>query len=271
VPVRTDAAADPGSRSEVGGDVQLAVHLATAAGRVLLDTRRAATGLTDRELRALGDASAQAVLAAELARLAPQDAVLSEEAADSSARLAARRVWIIDPLDGTREYAEGRDDFAVHVALWQDGDLAAGAVALPARDQVLATDGAGIPTRVSGAPVRLAVSRSRAPELVDTVARALGAELVPMGSAGVKAMAVVTGEVDAYLHAGGQYEWDSAAPVAVAAAHGLHTSRIDGSPLRYNRPDPLLPDLLVCRPELADLLLAAVAKATDHLGGPHDA
>lgn len=266
--MRTEKAVDPASRPEVGGDVQLAVHLASAAGDVLLDRRRESPDLPDRELRDLGDASAQAVLAAELARLAPGDAVLSEEAADDAARLAARRVWIIDPLDGTREYAEGRDDFAVHIALWQDGELAAGAVAMPARGQVLTTEpSAPVPQPPPGAPVRLAVSRSRAPALVHAVAASLGAELVAMGSAGVKAMAVVTGEVDAYLHAGGQYEWDSAAPVAVAAAHGLHTSRIDGSPLRYNQPDPLLPDLLICRPELADVLLAAVAQATDTLGG----
>jgi 3'(2'), 5'-bisphosphate nucleotidase len=226
---------------------------------VLLDRRAAATGLSERELRDAGDAAAQELLAAELARLAPDDAVLSEEAVDDAARLAASRVWIVDPLDGTREYAEGRDDFAVHVALWADGDLVAGAVAVPARDQVFdsAQDGE-LPARAAG-PLRLAVSRSRAPELVRRVAAALGAELVAMGSAGVKTMAVVTGEVDAYLHAGGQYEWDSAAPVAVARSHGLHTSRIDGSALRYNRPDPSLPDLLVCRPELRDTLLAAIA------------
>ena len=264
--MRTEAAPDPGSRAEVGGDVQLAVHLATAAARALLEARRASAGLHDRELRDLGDASAQAVLAEALTQIVPGDAVLSEEAVDGSARLEASRVWIIDPLDGTREYAEGRDDFAVHVALWQEGRLVAGAVALPARGQVYATDGGPVPPRDPEAPLRLAVSRSRAPALVDAVARDLGATLVPMGSAGVKAMAVVTGMVDAYLHAGGQYEWDSAAPVAVAAAHGLHASRIDGSPLRYNQPDPLLPDLLICRPELADALLAAVAKATDHRG-----
>jgi len=266
VPVRTETDADPGSAPGVGGDPALAAHLARLAGEVLIARRRDAVGLGARELRDLGDTAAQAVLAAELARLAPGDAVLSEEAVDDLARLVARRVWIIDPLDGTREYSEGRDDFAVHVALWQDGELVAGAVAMPARDQVLTTvlDPArpAPARRTAGAPVRLAVSRSRAPQLVHDVAERLGAELVPMGSAGVKAMAVVTGEVDAYLHAGGQYEWDSAAPVAVARAHGLHTSRVDGSALRYNRPDPSLPDLLVCRPELADLLLRAVADLT---------
>lgn len=261
--MRTDdeaVAAGPGGRPEVGGDPALAAHLARIAGEALLDRRREASGLSDRELRDLGDAAAQAVLAAELARRAPGDAVLSEEAKDDPARLSAGRVWIIDPLDGTREYAEGRDDFAVHVALWAGGELVAGAVALPARDQVFDTAHPTVPRRVPG-PLRLAVSRSRAPQLVRTVADALGAELVEMGSAGVKTMAVVTGEVDVYLHAGGQYEWDSAAPVAVARSCGLHTSRVDGTALQYNRPDPWLPDLLVCRPELADRLLAAIAAA----------
>lgn len=246
----------------MGGDPALAAHLARAAGAVLVARRRDAVGLSDRELRALGDAAAQELLAAELTRLAPGDAVLSEEAADDSARLGADRVWIIDPLDGTREYAEGRDDFAVHVALWVGGELVAGAVALPARGQLFDTAAGSEPPRRADGPLRMAVSRSRAPQLVHDVAAQLGAELVPMGSAGVKTMAVVTGEVDAYLHAGGQYEWDSAAPVAVARAHGLHTSRIDGSALRYNRPDPWMPDLLVCRPELRDTLLRTVA-ATD--------
>ena len=264
--VRTESDADPGSLQRVGDDAALAAHLAQLAGEVLVARRRDFGGLGDRELRDLGDAAAQAALAAELARLAPGDAVLSEEAVDGPARLAANRVWIIDPLDGTREYAEGRDDFAVHVALWQGGELVAGAVSLPARDRVLTTvpgrDRAVMAERSAHAPLRLAVSRSRAPRLVHDVAERLGAELVPMGSAGVKAMAVVTGEVDAYLHAGGQYEWDSAAPVAVARAYGVHASRVDGSPLRYNRPDPFLPDLLVCRPELADLLLRTVAAVT---------
>ena len=91
------------------------------------------------------------------------------------------------------------------------------------------------------------------------VAEALGAELVAMGSAGAKAMAVVLGHADIYAHSGGQYEWDSCAPVAVAKAAGLHVSRIDGSELRYNQPDPYLPDLLICRPELAAEVLRALA------------
>jgi 3'(2'), 5'-bisphosphate nucleotidase len=162
-------------------------------------------------------------------------------------------------LDGTREFSEGRADWAVHVALWERGELAAGAVALPAQFVTLDTGTPPVLPSPSPGPVRLVVSRTRPPALVEALAQALGGELVPMGSAGAKAMAVVQGEVDAYVHGGGQYEWDSAAPVAVARAAGLHTSRLDGSPLRYNRADPLLPDLIVCRPELAERLLAEVA------------
>jgi 3'(2'), 5'-bisphosphate nucleotidase len=177
-------------------------------------------------------------------------------------RLIADRVWIVDPLDGTREFSElDRADWAVHVALWERGELVAGAVALPAEHTTLSTAAiAAVPARADG-PLRLAVSRSRPPALVSELARRLDAELVAMGSAGVKAMSVVRGVTDAYVHGGGQYEWDSAAPVAVARAAGLHTSRLDGSPLRYNQPDPYLPDLVICRPELADRLLAEIEQA----------
>jgi 3'(2'), 5'-bisphosphate nucleotidase len=189
----------------------------------------------------------------------PGDVVFSEEAVDDRRRLTAERVWIVDPLDGTREYGEApRPDWAVHVALWADGDLAAAAVALPALGAVLVTDPAPtVPAPAGGRP-RIAVSRSRPPAVATTAAAALDAELVPMGSAGWKVTAVVRGEADAYVHAGGMYQWDSAAPVAVARAAGLTAVRLDGSPLVYNGPDAWLPDLLVCRPELAGRLLAAV-------------
>ncbi|WP_371390034.1 3'(2'),5'-bisphosphate nucleotidase CysQ [Protofrankia sp. BMG5.30] len=247
----------------------MAARLATDAGALLLRIR-AELGFADpAALRDAGDARSQALLAAALARHRGQDAVLSEEATDDPARLTARRVWIIDPLDGTREFSEpGRSDWAVHVALWQDGELAAGAVALPAQGITLATGGpSAVPAR-SAAPAppaggggpRLVASRTRAPALVTTVAEALGGTVVPLGSAGAKVAAVVRGTADAYLHAGGQYEWDSAAPVAVARAVGLHTSRLDGSALVYNRPDPYQPDLLVCRPELATGILALVTR-----------
>ncbi|WP_116950099.1 3'(2'),5'-bisphosphate nucleotidase CysQ [Jiangella endophytica] len=243
-------------------DANLAARLATEAGVLLLALRRdhdPATGT--QALRDAGDRAAQRFLAAALAEHRPGDAVLSEEAPDTADRLAAPRVWIIDPLDGTREFGDGRDDWAVHVALWVDGELAAGAVALPGIDTTLASDPAAVvPAAAPGAAPRIAVSRSRPPAAALRAADALGAELVPIGSAGFKVGAVVRGEADAYVHAGGQYEWDSAAPVAVARAAGLHASRLDGSPLRYNQADPYLPDLLVARPELADALLTAVAE-----------
>jgi 3'(2'), 5'-bisphosphate nucleotidase len=244
----------------VSADADLAGELAEAAGRRLLEVRSEHGHADPHDLRDLGDRSAQELLASRLAAARPADAVLSEEAADDRARLGSSRVWIVDPLDGTREYAEGRSDWAVHVALWADGRLAAGAVALPALGELLTTDPpAVLPARGPG-PLRMAVSRTRPPALADRLVEALGLEPAPMGSAGYKVAAVVRGEVDIYVHAGGQYEWDSAAPVAVALAAGLHASRIDGSPLRYNQEDVLLPDLLVCRPELAGRVLAAIAE-----------
>ena len=248
-----------------------------AAGQRLLELRAGhgsepATGKSD-DLRKAGDLLAHEFLAAELAARRPADAVLSEEGKDDAGRLSAERVWIVDPLDGTREFGElGRTDWAVHVALWERGDLTAGAVALPARDLVLSTlnpppppppprpGHAGGEADLSG--VRIVVSRSRPPEFVQRMAAATGAELVPMGSAGAKAAMVVLGECDAYVHAGGQYEWDSAAPVAVARAAGLHTSRIDGSALAYNQADVSIPDILISPAWLAPRLLAEIARAS---------
>ena len=245
-----------------GSDHDLAAELAEAAGRLLLEVRLALRGAGERERRDAGDARSHAFLLAELARRRPGDAVLSEEGADDPARLTAARVWIVDPLDGTREFGEaGREDWAVHVALWRAdaGGLVAGAVALPAQVVLLRTP-LGRPGARRTGPVRIAVSRTRPPAVAERVRERLAGELVAMGSAGAKVAAVVRGEADVYVHAGGQYEWDSAAPVAVARAAGLHASRLDGSPLRYNRPDPLLPDLLVCRPELAEQALSAAAE-----------
>ncbi|SDT59420.1 3'(2'),5'-bisphosphate nucleotidase CysQ [Jiangella sp. DSM 45060] len=243
-------------------DAILAARLATEAGALLLALRHDHHPSAGAQaLRDAGDAAAHRFLVAALGEQRPADAVLSEEAPDTAERLDARRVWIVDPLDGTREFGDGRDDWAVHVALWQDGELAAGAVALPGLGATLTSDPAAVvPPRPAHASPRLAVSRSRPPAAAQRAAAALDAELVPMGSAGFKVAAVVRGEADAYVHAGGQYEWDSAAPVGVARAAGLHASRLDGSPLRYNEADPYLPDLLVARPELADALLAAVAE-----------
>ena len=244
-------------------DHALARRLADSAGAVLLDLRGEDPTLDPAALRAEGDRRSQAHLAGELARLRPGDAVLSEEARDDGMRVGAARVWIIDPLDGTREFGEvPREDWAVHVALWEDGDLVAGAVARPAMGSTLATDTPPVAPVERGQRIRLAVSRTRPPVFVTRLATRLDAALVPMGSAGVKATAVLDGTVDAYVHAGGQFEWDSAAPVAVARSAGLHTSRIDGSPLVYNRADPYLPDLIICHPDLADAILTAIRELT---------
>jgi 3'(2'), 5'-bisphosphate nucleotidase len=243
-------------------DSLLARRLADEAGNLLLSVRDRMGFGDGRALGSAGDRQSHELLARQLGDARPDDAVLSEEAADDARRLSASRVWIIDPLDGTREFGEaGRVDWAVHVALWAGGDLAAGAVALPAQGVTFATDTPPVVPPRPDRPMRIAVSRTRAPAVAESVAAARGAELVPMGSAGAKVAAVVSGEVDAYLHAGGQYEWDSAAPVAVAHAAGLYASRIDGTALAYNLPDPLLPDLVVCRAELASELLDAIAAA----------
>ena len=244
-------------------DHAFAVWAAERAGSVLLDVRAGAEadGLEGRALKDAGDAAAQAELDRILTQHRPSDSVLSEEAADDKSRLAARRVWIIDPLDGTREFSEPpRDDWAVHVALWEDGDLVAGAVAQPALGETFSTGRPSVlPARTSERP-RIAVSRSRPPAFVESLAAELDAELVPMGSAGVKVMSVVRDVADAYVHAGGQYQWDNAAPVVVARAAGLHCSRVDGSPLVYNADDTSLPDLIVCRPELAETIVSFVRR-----------
>jgi 3'(2'), 5'-bisphosphate nucleotidase len=242
-------------------DADLATSLARTAAQRLHELRGLLRDLAPEEIKSRGDVEGQRLLAAGLAAARPGDAVFSEEAADVGARLEAARVWIIDPLDGTREFSEGRADWAVHVALWEEGALVAGAVALGSLDVVLTTNPAPIvPRRDDRFPLRMAVSRSRPPAVATQVAEALGADLVAMGSAGVKVAAVVRGEADLYVHGGGQYEWDSAAPVAVARAAGLHTSRLDGSPLRYNQPDPFLPDLVVCRPELRQHVLTVLSE-----------
>ena len=239
-------------------DAELAAHLAQVAGNLLLTVRDSGV-LSLKSLGKAGDATANQFLVHALREQRPEDGLLSEEEKDNLDRLAFSRTWIVDPVDGTREYGEARTDWAVHVGLAIDGLARVGAVALPGAGIVLRTDQ---PRAIPPAPatLRMVVSRTRPAHEAVTVAEAIGAELVPMGSAGAKAMAVILGDADIYLHSGGQFEWDSCAPVAVALAHGLHCSRIDGSPLVYNQADTYMPDLLICRKEHAEMVLDEVRK-----------
>lgn len=237
-------------------DVELARHIAETAGTILVTLQK--SGLFEgKALGKAGDRVANAFIMEALQQQRPDDAVLSEEEKDNLGRLDAKRVWIVDPLDGTREYGEARTDWAVHVALTIDGKAEIGAVALPGIPLTLATDRKPETANAEG-KLRMLVSRTRPAHEAVAVAEKLGAELVPMGSAGAKAMAVVRGEAEIYLHSGGQYEWDSCAPVAVAQAAGFHVSRIDGSPLVYNQADVYLPDLLICPPQYAETVLASI-------------
>ena len=239
-------------------DAELAAHLAEIAGRILLDVRE--SGMFEgKALGKAGDATANEFLCHAIRSARPDDGLLSEEEKDDTARCSISRVWIVDPVDGTREYGEARTDWAVHVALSIDGKAEIGAVALPGLDLVLRSDQPA-PLREAAERPRFVVSRTRPAKEAQAVCKTMGGELVGMGSAGAKAMAVVRGEAEIYLHSGGQYEWDSCAPAAVAAAHGLHCSRIDGSPLVYNRQDTYMPDLLICRPEYAGNVLKEIAR-----------
>lgn len=257
----------PDQAPEVLTDVQLARELAVTAGRLLMDLRAEGQnqGLSGKALGKEGDLRSNELLLKALDEARPGDAVLSEESVDSPARLTAERVWIIDPLDGTREYGmASRTDWAVHVALWSakagsQGAIESAAVALPALDQVLVSSPpTPTPSASGGERVRTLVSASRPPAWLPALDKLVPLELIPMGSAGAKAMAVLRGEADAYLHDGGQWEWDSAAPVGVVLGAGYHASRLDGTPLMYNRPHPYLPDLVISRPELADRLIDAL-------------
>jgi len=237
-------------------DTDLAAHLAETAGKILLQVRD--SGLFGaKALGKAGDQTANQFLVHALREARPDDGLLSEEMKCDGTRLTQSRVWIIDPVDGTREYGEERTDWAVHVGLAIDGVAVIGAVALPGLGVTLTSGQVPAPAPANS-PLRMLVSRTRPAAEAVAVAEAVGAELLPMGSAGAKAMAVVRGEADIYLHTGGQYEWDNCAPAAVAQAAGLHVSRVDGSPLVYNTEDPYLPDLLICRPELAERVLALV-------------
>lgn len=253
------------SPETVRDDHLFAAWAAARAGDLLEEVR--GQELTGRDLKAAGDRLSHELLLNLLGTHRPGDAVLSEEGIDDKARLDADRVWIIDPVDGTREYSEPpRSDWAVHVALWQTGELVAGAVAQPGLGRTFHSGQAFDPPAVTRDAPRIAVSRTRPPDFVVALAEELGADLVEMGSAGAKVISVVRGVTDAYVHAGGQYEWDSAAPVAVARAAGLHTSRADGAQLRYNQEDVLLPDLLVCEPTLAPAIIGFVRRLWDGQG-----
>jgi 3'(2'), 5'-bisphosphate nucleotidase len=247
-------------------DAALAAEVAADAGELLLAVREEVGFYDPYDLGDAGDKRANTLILDRLQRERPNDSVLSEEAVDDISRVHAQRVWIVDPVDGTHEYSlPGRDDWAVHVALWQRRDGAGGitdaAVALPARGEVYRTDTVTPPPPRAEGPIRITASANRPPPVLWWLRERLDIQLFRIGSAGAKAMAVVRGDVDAYLHAGGQWEWDSAAPAGVVAAAGLHASRLDGSALVYNRRDPYLPDLLMCRPELADVLLEGIRSA----------
>lgn len=239
------------------GDARLARRIAETAGKLLLDLQGAEL-FDGKALGKAGDRVANAFIMEALRVNRPADAVLSEEEKDNAARCDAERVWIVDPLDGTREYGEARTDWAVHVALAVRGVATIGAVALPGLGMTFCTEHPPVQPKPHTGPLRMLVSRTRPAAEALAVADKLGAVLVPMGSAGAKAMAVLRGEADIYLHTGGQYEWDNCAPAAVAQAAGFHVSRVDGSPLAYNRPNPYLPDLLICRQELVSPVMAAL-------------
>ncbi|MGC8481269.1 MAG: 3'(2'),5'-bisphosphate nucleotidase CysQ [Acidimicrobiales bacterium] len=256
-------------------DAQIAAAIARAAGELLLEVQAASVGVDPKERGRQGDAQSEVFIRAQLERYFPGDAILSEEELrKDNRRASADRVWIVDPLDGTREYGlGGRTDWAVHIALWSralqasdgsSGDLLSGAVALPAQGIVLNSEGISEPGPPAHARPRVVVSASRAPQWVEAVAQAIGGEVIPMGSAGAKAGEVVLGRADAYLHAGGQYEWDSAAPAIVARSAGLHVSKIDGSALTYNHDDPYSPDLAICRKELWPAIFEVIQREVTH-------
>ncbi|AWB82332.1 3'(2'),5'-bisphosphate nucleotidase CysQ [Corynebacterium yudongzhengii] len=244
-------------------DSRLTDLLAQGTGEILKGVRGVGL-LRGRDLGEAGDDLAQNWIARVLAQHRPDDGFLSEEAADNPERLSKDRVWIIDPLDGTKEFATGRQDWAVHIALVENGRPTHAAVGLPDLGVVFSSSDA---RHVEGPFARkIIASRNRPPKVANHIAEKLGFTSEGFGSAGAKAMHVLLGDHDAYIHAGGQYEWDQAAPVGVALASGLHASRLNGEELRYNNRDTYIPDLLICRPELADDILSLASDYLDEHG-----
>ncbi len=255
-------------------DRQLALDVSEKAAQNLLRIRREGflKGESGRALSDVGDRISEEIIRSMIESERPDDAILSEEQmTEDQRRFYAERVWIIDPLDGSREFGtEANADWAIHVALWNrsqsdtngfhEGKIALSVVTIPATGETYTSFWTQKRDYDIETPIRIVVSNTRAPEWLSDLGAYLNVTLLPRGSAGVKAMEVVAGRADAYVHSGGQYEWDSAAPVGVSLAAGLHASRLDGTPLRYNQPDPYLPDLVICKKTLAPLLLEAIWK-----------
>lgn len=237
-------------------DHRIAANLALRAGQALLEYREAELDkpfYDQWDVRDGGDRLAHELLVDELAGLCPHDIVMSEEGRDNPARLEADRTWIVDPLDGTYDFPFADSiEWAVHVALVEDGLPTAAAVSVPGFDQVFATDSGPCAARGErDAP--LVVSGRSNGYFGAEVARALDGGLTACGSSGVKAMLVVAGQVDVYVHGSGLYEWDVCAPAAVAEAAGLVVTDIHGDEIRYNKPDPVVGGFVVSRPEFADI------------------
>lgn len=262
-------------------DAELARTVAQGAGQLLLELRESYGEIEpdDKEranaLRKEGDRASHEYIAAALSAARPDDAVLSEEGADSDVRLSASRVWIVDPLDGTYEYGQNRADFAVHIVLWNtegQARLEAGVVDLPAQGltrSVLDLDPqlGELPTN---RPIRIVASRSRPPATLAQTVHHLsgslseagitheGVEVVDVGSVGAKVNEILSGRAEAYIHDTGFYEWDVAAPLNVAHHYGLHAEHIDGQPVVFNQMPPYVNNLVVARADLHGFVMDAL-------------
>ncbi len=245
-------------------DSRLTNQIAEGCGNILKGVRTSGL-LRGLALGDAGDTLAQEWISRVLAQHRPDDGFLSEEDTDDLSRLDKKRVWIVDPLDGTKEFSTGRQDWAIHIALVIDGKPAHAAVGMPDLGVTFKSSEA----RAVTGPLarRFVVSRNRPPQVASYIAEQMGYTTRGIGSAGAKAMQVLLGDFDGYIHAGGQYEWDQAAPVGVALAAGLWCSRLDGSEITFNQEDTYIPDLLICRPEIKDEVLAHAAQFAADNGG----